>query len=103
MKKIFATLLSFAILGLSVQAQTKQETKKGATPAKAATPATPAKSSTPAAGPKKADGTPDMRFKANQKAATPAKPAGPTKADGTPDMRYKANQKATPATPKKKG
>ena len=31
MKKIFATLLSFAILGLSVQAQTKQEVKKPAT------------------------------------------------------------------------
>jgi hypothetical protein len=84
MKKIFATLLSFAILGLSVQAQTKQEVKKPAT-------------TTKSAAPKKADGTPDMRYKANQKAA-------PTKADGSPDMRYKANQKAAPtATPKKKG
>ncbi|MFY8090204.1 MAG: hypothetical protein ACOVMI_03035 [Chitinophagaceae bacterium] len=91
MKKIFATLLSFAILGLSVQAQTKQEVKKPAT-------------TTKAAAPKKADGTPDMRYKANQKAAPTAKPAGPTKADGSPDMRYKANQKAAPtATPKKKG
>lgn len=36
----------------------------------------------------KKDGTPDMRFKANQKKAI-----GPMKADGTPDLRYKANQK----------
>ena len=40
--------------------------------------------------PKKADGTPDMRYKENK-----AKPAttGPTKKDGTPDKRYKANKK----------
>jgi hypothetical protein len=49
-------------------------------------------------GPKKADGTPDMRYKENK--AT-AKPTGPKKADGTPDMRFKANKDAKPATVKK--
>jgi hypothetical protein len=40
----------------------------------------------------KADGTPDMRLKANKaKAAAPV--AGPTKKDGTADMRFKANKK----------
>ena len=46
----------------------------------------------------KADGTPDMRYKANKDAAKPA-PAGPLKKDGTPDMRYKANK--TDSTKKK--
>ncbi len=41
---------------------------------------------------KKKDGTPDMRYKANQQSV---KVQGPTKKDGTPDMRYKANQKTT--------
>ena len=40
----------------------------------------------------KADGTPDMRLKANKsKAAAPV--TGPLKKDGTADMRYKANKK----------
>ncbi len=39
----------------------------------------------------KADGTPDMRFKANKGKA--AKATGPTKKDGTPDKRFKANKK----------
>ncbi len=43
----------------------------------------------------KKDGSPDMRFKANQKKAV-----GPTKSDGTPDMRFKANQQ--PSTSSKK-
>lgn len=38
---------------------------------------------------KKADGTPDMRYKENQ---GKAKAEGPKKADGTPDMRYKENK-----------
>jgi len=51
-------------------------------------------------GPKKKNGTPDMRYKANK---TAAKPAGPLKKDGTPDMRYKANKTAAkPASPTKK-
>ena len=47
---------------------------------------------TTTAKPVKADGSPDMRFKANQNAAKPV--VGPKKADGTPDMRYKENKKA---------
>jgi hypothetical protein len=42
-----------------------------------------AKTSTPL----KANGTPDMRYKANKTV-----PAGPLKKDGTPDLRYKANK-----------
>lgn len=40
----------------------------------------------------KADGTPDMRFKANKEKAVAA-PKGPTKKDGTLDKRFKANKK----------
>lgn len=38
----------------------------------------------------KADGTPDMRYKANK--ATKTVVVGPKKKDGTADMRYKANK-----------
>ena len=38
----------------------------------------------------KADGTPDMRFKANKEKKAPA--TGPTKKDGTLDKRYKVNK-----------
>ena len=44
------------------------------------TPATPP----PLKGPTKADGTPDMRYKANRASPSPATPPGPMKADGTP-------------------
>lgn len=63
--------------------------KSIAKPAAAKTGAKPAATAT--AKPVKADGTPDMRYKENQKNAQTA--AGPKKADGTPDLRYKANQK----------
>ena len=56
---------------------------------------------TNAPGPKKKDGTADMRYKANKDAAK-AKPAGPTKKDGTADMRYKANKDAAKDANKKK-
>ena len=64
--------------------------------------ATYAVSSNPT-GPRKADGTPDMRYAANRAASTsgPLKftvsnsPTGPCKADGTPDMRYAANRAAS--------
>jgi len=56
--------------------------------------ATPAASATPAAGPKKADGTPDMRYKANKDAAKT--PPQHLKKDGTPDKRYKENKPAKP-------
>ena len=39
----------------------------------------------------KKDGTPDMRYGENKKAA---KPEQKMKKDGTPDMRYKANKDA---------
>ncbi|MGI4739448.1 MAG: hypothetical protein ACRYG7_30145 [Janthinobacterium lividum] len=40
----------------------------------------------------KADGTPDMRYKANKTTTTHT---GPMKANGTPDMRYKTNKTTT--------
>ncbi|WP_199117274.1 hypothetical protein [Pedobacter sp. ASV28] len=40
----------------------------------------------------KADGSPDMRYKANKE--TKAVVAGPKKKDGTADMRFKANKEA---------
>jgi hypothetical protein len=40
----------------------------------------------------KADGTADMRYKANKTTTTKT---GPMKADGTPDMRYKTNKTTT--------
>jgi hypothetical protein len=48
-------------------------------------------------GPLKADGTPDMRYKANYETSssttsTSPSSSGPLKADGTPDMRYTANR-----------
>ena len=59
---------------------------------------TPAKktTTTTTAGPKKKDGTPDMRYKTNKEAA---KPTTHLKKDGTPDKRYKENKtpKTTPA------
>ncbi len=60
---------------------------------KATTTATkPAATATPAAGPKKADGTPDMRYKANKDAAKA--PSQHLKKDGTPDKRFKENKPA---------
>ena len=70
-------LFACCLLTVGSMAQTKKA--EAAKPAKAA------------AAPTKADGTPDMRYKANKEAA---KPAGPTKKDGTPDMRYKENKEA---------
>jgi len=45
----------------------------------------------------KADGTPDMRYKANKTTSTKTT-TGPMKANGTPDMRYKANKTTTKTT-----
>lgn len=75
MKKILLVLFACCLFTVGSMAQTT----KTASP----------KSAKAAVGPTKADGTPDMRFKANKEAA---KPAGPTKKDGTPDMRYKENK-----------
>jgi len=56
-----------------------------------------AQTTTPA-GPKKKDGTADMRYKANKDAAK--KPPVHTKKDGTADKRFKEN-KTPPPAPKK--
>ena len=69
MKKTLLTTLICALFALVVQAQTKK------------------------------DGTPDMRYKANQGKAAPA---AVLKKDGTPDMRYAANQSKTTAETKTK-
>ncbi|MEO7048750.1 MAG: hypothetical protein ABI091_25840 [Ferruginibacter sp.] len=50
-----------------------------------------AKTTTSTSTKMKANGTPDMRYKANKMKAAPVV-AGPTKKDGTADMRYKANK-----------
>lgn len=59
-------------------------------PAKATAATVPAKPQTAAGAPKKADGTPDMRYKSNKEAA---KATPKLKKDGTPDKRYKENKK----------
>ena len=74
MKKIIIALLIFAGSFSTAFAQNKTADK--------------AKEQTKAVK-KKADGTPDMRYKENQEKA---KAEGPKKADGTPDMRYKENK-----------
>lgn len=71
----------------SAQAQTAPATRP-----MGSMPPPPPPKLTPADGARrmKADGTPDMRYKENQK----MKPApGPMKKDGAPDMRYKSNTK----------
>ena len=97
MKKILIAtcmMLGFASI-VSAQKPTTTSKPSAIKPATTATkPAATAKVST--AKPVKADGTPDMRFKANQTAAKPAV-KGPLKADGTPDKRFKANQTKAPA------
>ncbi len=87
MKKLVSLLLLFAFITSFGMAQVPAKTTSGGM----ASGAVHAKQSM--AGMKK-DGTPDKRYKANQK----AKPmvAGPMKKDGTPDMRYKKNKKAMP-------
>lgn len=85
-KKTTATPAAVKPVAAPAKVVTMQKTETKPVAVKAATP------SATAAKPVKADGTPDMRFKENQKAAKPV--AGPKKADGTPDMRYKENQKA---------
>lgn len=85
MKKTLILFLSFFALYAALQAQTNPVAKKVD---KAKTASTSTKQTTPT----KADGTPDMRYKANK---AKEKTNGPKKADGTPDMRYKANKPVT--------
>lgn len=67
-------------------AATANKTKATTTATKSAA------TTTAAAGPKKADGTPDMRYKANKNAA---KTPQHLKKDGTPDKRFKENSAAS--------
>jgi hypothetical protein len=85
-------LLAFA--GFTFAQTPAATTAKKPKATKAATTTTPAAAATPAAGPKKADGTPDMRYKANKDAAKT--PPQHLKKDGTPDKRFKENKPAKP-------
>jgi hypothetical protein len=82
-------LLAFA--GFTFAQTPAATTAKKPKATKAAT-TTSSASTTPAAGPKKADGTPDMRYKANKDAAKT--PPQHLKKDGTPDKRFKENKPA---------
>jgi hypothetical protein len=84
MKKLLPILFAICI-STSLFAQTKPA------PAAAKTNTKPA-IAVKAMGPKKADGSLDMRYKANKEAV---RAAGPRKKDGTLDMRYKVNQEKT--------
>lgn len=81
MKKMLPILLALCIT-TTLFAQTKPA------PASAKTNTKPAIAVKPV-GPKKADGSLDMRYKANKEAV---RAAGPRKKDGSLDMRYKVNQ-----------
>ena len=85
-------LLAFAGFSFA-QAPAATTAKKPKATKAATTTAKPAAATTPAAGPKKADGTPDMRYKANKDAAKT--PPQHLKKDGTPDKRFKENKPAT--------
>jgi hypothetical protein len=83
MKKLllaFAFMLAFSGLTFAQTSPAKTDKKKTTTAA-----------TTTAPGPKKKDGTPDMRYKTNKDAAKTTH----LKKDGTPDKRYKENK--TPA------
>lgn len=96
MKKLIG-MIAIAILGVSTTfAQTTAPAAKKASPAKVTK--TAPKQTAAVAGPKKKDGTADMRYSANKN----AKVAGPKKKDGTADMRYKANKPAPSKTAAKK-
>jgi hypothetical protein len=92
MKKIIliaSFVLAFA--GLNFAQTTPAASTKKTPPAKTAVAPKPAPAATgTAAGPKKKDGTADMRYKANKDAAKA--PPVHTKKDGSADMRYKENK-----------
>ena len=101
MKRLFfATCMMLGFAGI---ASAQITTATSATKATAVKPATavvtptavtkPVVAKAATATPVKADGTPDMRFKANKTTTKPA--TGPKKADGTPDMRFKTNKTTT--------
>jgi hypothetical protein len=81
MKKLIlfvGLLIAFAQFGVAQDAPAKKDAAKK----EAKTP-----------GPKKKDGTADMRYKANKDAAKAADTTKHLKKDGTPDKRYKENKK----------
>jgi len=93
-KLLIAAAMMIASTGIFAQAQPKKDAKENSKMTTVKKDTTKAKvvPMTKSGTPTKKDGTPDMRYKANKDAATPA-PAGPKKKDGTADMRYKANKK----------
>jgi len=70
---LMAMLLSFGFTQVNAQAAQKKAPQKSETKMKK-------------------DGTPDMRYKENQKGSAKTAPKH-LKKDGTPDKRYKENQK----------
>jgi hypothetical protein len=102
MKKIMIAAAIFMGIGSTVFAQQPAAAAAPAAKMHKVTKTTHATKMAPAraakGAPVKADGTPDMRYKAN-KAAKAASVAGPKKKDGTADMRYKANKVKAKPTP----
>lgn len=95
MKSFLGFLLALLVTGsLAAPAQTAPATtmSSSSSSTKMSTTKTTTPSSTTTTTKMKADGTPDMRYKANK---TTKMATGPTKADGTPDMRYKTNKTTT--------
>ena len=91
MKKLLIAvcfMLGFAGLASAQEAAKKKVSAKVVKMEKAK-PAATAAPVADAAGPKKADGSLDKRYKANKTKLS----AGPLKADGTPDKRFKTNKK----------
>ena len=86
MKKLLLACSLFLAVSAATFAQTKPASK--AAVATKTTTKTTATAST--AHPLKADGTADMRYKANKESKTVV--TGPVKKDGTLDKRYKANK-----------
>lgn len=90
-KLLIAICMVLGFVGVSV-AQTAAPSTTTTTTKTAKTTKTQKATKPVAASGLKADGTPDMRLKAN-KTKTTAPVTGPTKKDGTADMRYKSNKK----------
>ncbi len=87
-KLLIALVFALGFSGIAAAQQAPKKVVPTATKLQKAKPAATAAKTGEA--PKKADGTPDMRYKAN-KMKTP--PPGKLKKDGTPDMRYSENKK----------
>jgi DNA invertase Pin-like site-specific DNA recombinase len=86
-KLLIAVCFMLGFAGIASAQQVKKKIEPTAAKIEKAKPAAAAATT---ATPKKADGTPDKRFKANKEKKTPE---GKLKKDGTPDMRYSENKK----------